>query len=153
MWKAHAWIVIAAIGVVGCYPLAPAKPGTTVACYSGYSDCSGYGDAVDACSTRAPAGFYWEQLPVQESDDDILTCSYVLRAASEKTVVGTAEAPSSGTAPAGCATDAECKGNRSCSNGRCEPRASSVSTPGCVRDIDCPGDSVCDDGRCQPPTP
>ena len=56
-------------------------------------------------------------------------------------------------APSGCGSDAECKGNRFCSNGRCEPRVSAGSAPGCVRDIDCVGDSICDDGRCQPPNP
>lgn len=153
MRRAYAWIAIAAAGVIGCYPLAPAKPGTTVKCYSEFSDCSPYGDELDACFSRAPAGFYWEQLPVQESDDNFLTCSYVLRAASEKSVVGTAGAPGSGNTPPGCRTDAECKGNRFCSNGRCEPRTSSGSAPGCVRDVDCPGDSICDNGRCSPPNP
>jgi hypothetical protein len=153
MRRSFAWIAAVAIWIAGCYePLADARAGTMVACNYFSDSCSKYVDGNTVCSTRAPEGYYWEQVPSPPDGNFETKCFFVLRSFAEKKIV------ESGTsspliAPSGCGSDAECKGNRFCSNGRCEPRVSAGSAPGCVRDIDCVGDSICDDGRCQPPNP
>jgi len=151
MRRAHAWIAIAAVGAVGCYdPLAAAKSGTMVTCNYFSDSCSKFVDGNTVCSTRAPEGYYWEQVSPPPDGNSETKCFFVLRSFAEKKIVELGIS-SPLIAPSGCGSDAECKGNRFCSNGKCESRASSGPAPSCSRDIDCTGDSICENGRCSPP--
>ena len=67
-----------------CVTTAPPVEGYTTACGSISPVCTDIASEKKVCETIAPAGYYWEALPPEESGD-VYRCPYELRRFVPKT--------------------------------------------------------------------